>query len=312
MPFLGSRVPKERPDGVELVSSMTGELRCYKTMPVWDAKTLPQGFRTKHNTQAGTWAKLEILAGTLRYESLDDSGEILAHEEFDPSSKVPMVEPQAWHRVEPTSEDLKLRLSFYCQPEDYYHKKYGLTATHSEVVELLEHIQGGDVLDLGCGRGRNSLFLQAHGFRVEGIDPNPDAIARFKEIMEAEQLEAIRATQGRAQDIDASACYDLIINTVVLMFLPAQDVPAVIHKMQAATRPGGLNLIVCAVDSEDLPLRTHNLPFRFSFKSQELRELYRGWELEKYNEDPGELHRLDAEGNRIRLRFATLLARKTS
>ncbi len=30
----------------------------------------------------------------------------------------------------------------------------------------------------------------------------------------------------------------------------------------------------------------------------------------KYNEDVGELHRTDANGNRIKLRFATMLARK--
>ena len=35
-----------------------------------------------------------------------------------------------------------------------------------------------------------------------------------------------------------------------------------------------------------------------------------GWERVKYNEDVGELHRTDANGNRIKLRFATMLARK--
>jgi len=30
----------------------------------------------------------------------------------------------------------------------------------------------------------------------------------------------------------------------------------------------------------------------------------------KYNENPGELHRTDEAGNRIKLRFATLFARK--
>lgn len=37
---------------------------------------------------------------------------------------------------------------------------------------------------------------------------------------------------------------------------------------------------------------------------------YRDWEILKYNEDVGQLHKTDANGNRISLRFATLLARK--
>lgn len=33
-------------------------------------------------------------------------------------------------------------------------------------------------------------------------------------------------------------------------------------------------------------------------------------ELVKYNENPGHLHRRDENGNRIQLRFATMLAKK--
>ena len=41
-----------------------------------------------------------------------------------------------------------------------------------------------------------------------------------------------------------------------------------------------------------------------------LRDYYAGWECVKYNEDVGELHRTDAQGNRIKQRFATALMRK--
>ncbi|HGD9518783.1 TPA: tellurite resistance methyltransferase TehB, partial [Streptococcus agalactiae] len=34
------------------------------------------------------------------------------------------------------------------------------------------------------------------------------------------------------------------------------------------------------------------------------------WEIIKYNENLGELHRVDENGNRLKLQFATLLARK--
>lgn len=44
----------------------------------------------------------------------------------------------------------------------------------------------------------------------------------------------------------------------------------------------------------------------------ELRRYYEGWDMLKYNEDVGELHRTDENGNRIKLRFATMLARKTA
>ena len=41
--------------------------------------------------------------------------------------------------------------------ENYFTDKYGLTRTHSEVVDAATLVKPGKTLDLGCGNGRNSL-----------------------------------------------------------------------------------------------------------------------------------------------------------
>lgn len=92
-----------------------------------------------------------------------------------------------------------------------------------------------------------------------------------------------------------------------MMFLEAKTIPGLIANMQRCTRPGGYNLIVAAMDTDDFPC---TVGFPFAFKPEELRNYYAGWALLKYNEDVGELHRTDASGKRIKLRFATMLARK--
>ena len=101
--------------------------------------------------------------------------------------------------------------------------------------------------------------------------------------------------------------YDWIISTVVFMFLQKDRVPAVIHNMQERTKPGGYNLIVAAMDTADAPCPMN---FNFTFAEGELKRYYKDWELIKYSEDFGELHKLDQHGNRLRMRFATMLARK--
>ncbi len=53
-----------------------------------------------------------------------------------------------------------------------------------------------------------------------------------------------------------------------------------------------------------------SLTFHFAFKAGELSALYEGWNIVKYNENVGELHRVDAQGQRIKQHFATLLAQK--
>ena len=61
------------------------------------------------------------------------------------------------------------------------------------------------------------------------------------------------------------------------------------------------------MDTEDYPCA---VGFPFAFKPEELRRYYAGWSFLRYNEEVGELHRTDANGNRIKLRFATMLAQK--
>ncbi len=283
-------------------------LICYKTLSEWTFHTIPLGFRDKHNTKIGTWAKLSILAGNLKYYSLDEQGNVLDTLVFDQHSDIPFIEPQVRHKIEPLDEELRCQLSFYCQPEDYYHKKYGLTAPHSEVLEAMNYIKAGKALDVGCGRGRNTLFLQQRGFTVNAFDKNADGIDKLHAIIAAENLDNIDASVSDIQLADITEPFDLVVCTVVLMFLEPNLIPQAIEKLQNSTKVGGYNVIVSAVDSEDYPLPSEILPF--GFKPNELANYYQRWDLKKYNEDVGQLHRVDADGNRIALRFASMIAQK--
>lgn len=192
--------------------------------------------------------------------------------------------------------------------ENYFTDKYGLTRTHSEVLNAAGIVAPGRALDLGCGNGRNSLYLAANGFDVTAWDRNSMSIDNLRRIAAAEGLEHV--VHSDIVDLDSVTLdgdYDFILSTVVMMFLQPQTIPGLIASMQRTTRSGGYNLIVAAMDTEDYPC---NVGFPFAFRAGELKNYYQGWELVKYNEDVGELHRTDAEGNRIKLRFATLLARK--
>ena len=191
--------------------------------------------------------------------------------------------------------------------ENYFTEKYGLTRTHSDVLYAATQVAPGKTLDLGCGNGRNSLYLAANGYDVTAWDKNPMSIQNLLSIREAEGLENLQASVKDLNTLTIDGEYDFILSTVVMMFLQAETIPNLIDNMQRCTKPGGYNLIVAAMDTDDYPC---NVGFPFAFKTGELSDYYAGWELLKYNEDVGELHRTDAQGNRIKLRFATMLARK--
>lgn len=283
------------------------DLVCYKTLPLWMAEKLPEMFREQHNTQAGTWAKLHIQQGAIRVFMLDETGNVLSQHDFDSDHQPDFIAPQVWHRVDPLSDDLLCQLSFYCERADYVTKRHNLTRTHSEVLAAAEIIPAGKALDLGCGRGRNSLYLAKLGFDVTAVDANAMSVDLLRQAAEKDGL-AINASTYDINTAAISDNYDFILSTVVMMFLDPTRIDAIVENMQAHTNVGGYNLIVVALDTDDYPC---NVGFSSPLKSGQLEGYYKDWEILKYNENIGELHRLDANGNRIKLRFATLLAKKS-
>ena len=287
------------------------ELICYKELPVWTAQTIPQGFKNQHNTKAGTWAKLKIYQGELKFAFLDEAGVVQSEHIFSAEQQPPFIEPQAWHKIVSTSEDLECQLQFYCTPQDYFYKKYQLSPTHSEILAATPYLQGGRALDVGCGQGRNALYLSQlsqHSFEVDAWDVNASSLQKLQQIIDAEGIHNIHLQQRDLNaDPSITGTYDFICCTVVMMFLQAKTVKPLIAQMQQATKVNGFNLIVCAMDTPNLPAQAD---FPFAFKTGELSALYDGWNIVKYNENVGELHRVDAKGNRIKQHFATLLAQK--
>jgi len=181
--------------------------------------------------------------------------------------------------------------------------RYGLNPAHSEVVEACNVIESCDTLDMGCSNGRNALYLGQLGFNVTAIDINPAAIDMLQGIAEQEGMSNIKT---QVLDINSASLgndYGFISCTVTLMFINPANIDTVISDMHKRTLPGGYNLIVCAMSTDDHPCP---VPFPFTLKAGQLREAYAGWELIKYNEDVGTMH------NGAKLQFATILARKPS
>lgn len=298
---------------------MSTALIAYKKLPEWTKASLPAGFQKRHNTMAGTWGRLTILEGELKYYALNEAGDVQQSFVFSPDNPPPLVEPQAWHRVEPASDDLRCYLEFLCEPSRYYEKKYSLSAPHSEVREVVSHLKSSGTLtalDLGCGRGRNSLFLQGLGYDCTSFDKNPEAIAKLNRIIDQEAIGSkIRAAEQNLEEaaFAKDQAYDLVLSTVVFQFLNPAAIDGIVAAMQASTKPGGVNLIVGPISTEEVPCPI-DLPF--TFKEGQLKAYYKDggqdWELLKYNEDMGEFHRKDEQGNNLKCRFATLAARKPS
>lgn len=84
-------------------------------------------------------------------------------------------------------------------------------------------IRPGRALDLGCGPGRNALYLAERGWRVEAIDLSPKAVDWARENAEQAQASRVRFHCGDAFAADGSlpaGPYDLVYDSGCFHHLP--------------------------------------------------------------------------------------------
>ncbi len=101
-------------------------------------------------------------------------------------------------------------------------------------------------LDLGSGEGRDTVFLAEAGFRVVARDVAPAGLEKTRALLARRNVPPERVDLALVDVRDfgyPTDTYDLALAANVYQFLPPDDVPSHIARLQAATKPGGL----CAV-----------------------------------------------------------------
>jgi tellurite methyltransferase len=152
-----------------------------------------------------------------------------------------------------------------------------------EVVPALK--QGGKVLDLGCGEGRNSLFLAQQGFDVTCIDRSENAIRKVR--LAAQRLGVpINAIVSDIAHLEIESDYDLIMAHGVLYYLSNLEWRELLAQAKERTLPGGLNIYSVFIFTDEHP-RPHEFKsarYTHSLSPRELEEFYDGWEIIRYDQ----------------------------
>ena len=100
------------------------------------------------------------------------------------------------------------------------------------------------VLDLGCGNGRNSIYLAKCGFDVTAIDASSVAVNQLLKHANEEKLSAnINTICADITNYQFKGKYDLILLYGVINSLEEKHWPHLLKRMKSATKCGGLNII---------------------------------------------------------------------
>ncbi len=103
---------------------------------------------------------------------------------------------------------------------------------------------GMRVLDVGCGGGRNLVYMLRHGFDVAGVDQDPDAVAHVRALA-ARFAPALPADNFRVEAIETlsfpEASADVVIASAVLHFASGQaQFDSMLAGIWRVLAPGGL------------------------------------------------------------------------
>ncbi|MEU6210938.1 class I SAM-dependent methyltransferase [Streptomyces sp. NPDC047023] len=102
-------------------------------------------------------------------------------------------------------------------------------------------IAPGRALDLGCGHGRNALYLASHGFEVDAVDLSPVAVA-WGEDRSHETGVDVRFLCGDVFTLPAaelSGPYDLVVDSGCFHHLPPHRRGSYLALLDRVLSPGG-------------------------------------------------------------------------
>ena len=127
-----------------------------------------------------------------------------------------------------------------------------------ELRKYIKLLNGKEVLDLGVGKGYNSVLLSNFGFNVTGVDISNESLKYIEENFDCSNLTLINK-DVREFEIEKNK-YDLILSSNVLHFMPKEDFLKIIKKIKENLKEDGL--IYISVFSKEDPSSKLNKHFK--------------------------------------------------
>lgn len=120
-------------------------------------------------------------------------------------------------------------------------------APDENLVEWVQQgrLHSGRALDIGCGNGRNAIYLAQHGYAVDAVDQSASAIdwAR-EEVSKANAPVSVHCTSIFDFEVQAGG-YDVVYDSGCFHHIPPHQRAEYVHLVLNALKPGAAFGLVC-------------------------------------------------------------------
>jgi len=172
------------------------------------------------------------------------------------------------------------------------HKEKQNSQNVTPIIEkYIEHVNVGEALDVACGMGRNTHYLDLRGFSVDAVDSSDYALSKIKKTANIKIIDT---------DLDkyniAPKKYDLIVNVNYLN-------RRLVSQMKDGLKSGGVIMFETFLLAHgDFKIPTMNLDYLL--RKNELLHSFIGLDVIYYEE------RIDINEKGERVKVASLVAKK--
>ncbi len=165
-----------------------------------------------------------------------------------------------------------------------------------EIITGLEKIirsassENCKAIDIGCGQGRDALYLARRGIKVTAFDLEAIAVEQLREIAERDALPLTALCQDiRTAELPPDF-YDIGIARTIFDHLNKVDVPIAVKKLKATVRKDG-HVFITVFTEEDPGYHCKpgimsecSASIKHYFEKGELREYFADWKIIFYSE----------------------------
>ncbi len=139
------------------------------------------------------------------------------------------------------------------------------------------------ILEIGCGEGRDSIFLAQQGFDVTAIDSSKEGIRVLQKKMRIHNIQ-INTFAGNVEDYVFEQEFDAIFSIGTLHYVDAFAREDLFHRFKTHTKVGGINIISVFCKKPFVKEMRSEKEVDNLFVSGELMYYYQDWEILRIEE----------------------------
>jgi len=169
------------------------------------------------------------------------------------------------------------------QNSDYY---WGIEPNRLcyDIMRLRPPVKPLKVLDIGCGEGKDAVFLARNGYRVSAMDIAENGLEKGR-ILAEKCNTYVDFFKADIADYRLTEKYDIILSSGVFHFLRPEYRDDVFNNLKKNTAEGGLHAINVFVSKPYVKRVPGKKGDRYEWKSGELFMHYYDWHLCRIDEE---------------------------